>query len=235
MVLHDDNNIERVYLKTLGSGVKVLAVMACEPHSGVSSLAMALAQRHLLAEHSVLYIEMNSVTPSMSKLCTIDGEQVLSLEPALIESKLDGSVITGLTAPTSKETIVALRNPQRLKSAITTLSADYDAIVIDCAPLCMASYQNTTHTVPSDIIASVSDATLLMVNAGRTKAATLRRSLQALALHAIVPSTVVMNHQSNPTLGQELVRECMRIEKFTPKLTAWLINKIMGSHLMHPL
>ena len=298
MQLHDHNNIERLYLKTLATDIKTLAVLACEKDAGVTTLAMALAQRHLLAKRSVLYVELNSIRPTMSALCPFDSgalphnplnkdqlqnpspdkndaflnenfdaeinenadmkvntttdncgidERLSSTnnsdirqknhlnEPMLIQPKDQQAVITGILAPSDRNDILALRNTTTLREHIDNIAKDFDAVIIDCAPLCGAMGDDSSASVPADIVASVCDASILIVQGGVTKAPILKRALNLLASHDKKPTAIAINQQYNPTLGQELIREILRLQKYLPRLTGWLSQKVKHSLLMHPL
>lgn len=271
MQLLNHCDLDRLYLKTLGANHKCVAVTACNSESGVSTMAMALAQRHLLAGASVLYVELNSFAPSMTALCDIDfGDELNSKEPSLnshqndinlaaeslsgnmtpadqgkgnhfpkpmlLASHASDEVITGIMAPQEQNAILALRNPNTLAKQLAKLGRDFDAIVIDCAPLGSAiSETHANQGVPADLIATVADATILMVQAGVTKAPHLKRGIQLLQQHGVSPTAIVLNNQYNPSLGQELIRQAKRIERILPKLSQWLQQKLHQSLLMMPL
>lgn len=261
LIHHPD--LDRLYLKTLGQGSKRVAVTACDNCSGVSTLAMALAQRHLLAGHSVLYVEMNSLAPAMTALYDLpktttplntvvknsssqtqkddscDSTTHLSTSltsPMLVTSHNSEDVVTGVLAPQEQNHILALRNPNTLNQHLERLGKNFDALVIDCAPL-GAQHQGTkaNQIVPADLIATAVDATILMVLAGKTKAPHLKSAMHLLAQQGIKPHAIVMNNQYNPSLGQELIRESKRIHKILPKASEWLTQKIRDSLLMIPL
>ena len=261
LIHHPD--LDRLYLKTLGQGSKRVAITACDNCSGVSTLAMALAQRHLLAGHSVLYVEMNSLAPAMTALYdlpknttqsdihdsnTADQNQQSGLgkSTALLSTRLASpmlvtghnmeDIVTGVLAPQEQNHILALRNPSILNQHLEYLEKNFDALVIDCAPL-GAQHQGTkaNQIVPADLIATAVDATILMVLAGKTKAPHLKSAMHLLAQQGIKPHAIVMNNQYNPSLGQELIRESKRIHKIFPKTSYWLSQKIRNSLLMIPL
>lgn len=249
MQLINHPDLDRLYLKTLGQGLKRVAITACDNHSGVSTLAMALAQRHLLAGHSVLYVEMNSLAPAMTALYDLPGSNkhnnisetntTLShtiASPMLVAANNTEDVITGVLAPQEQNHILALRNPKTLNKHLESLGQDFDALVIDCAPLGAQHQQiKANQLVPADLIATVADATILLVQAGKTKAPHLKSAINLLQQHNISPSAIVMNNQFNPSLGQELIREAKRLNKILPKLSQWLSLKISQSLLMIPL
>ena len=244
MQLLNHGDLDRLYLKTLGAGHKTLAVTACDTQSGVTTMAMALAQRHLLAGHSVLYIELNSLAPSMTALCELDvthtlknaGGQTAIATPMLVTSRISDQVVTGVLAPQEQNHILALRNPNTLKQQLQRFGQDFDALVIDCAPLNTHNGNiDAAPVVPADLIATVADATLLIVQAGKTKAPHLKNAIKMVADQNITPTAIAMNNQFNPSLGQELIREAKRLEKILPTLSRWLTHKIRNSLLMLPL
>lgn len=259
MQLINHPDLDRLYLKTLGQGLKRVAVTACDRDSGVSTLAMALAQRHLLAGHSVLYVEMNSLAPAMTALYDLPNNDLSNNDspnkseshnaasrltsindsiasPMLVAANNSHDVVTGVLAPQEQNHILALRNPKTLNKHFERLGQDFDALVIDCAPL-GEQHQSTkaSQLVPADLIATVADATILMVQAGKTKAPHLKSAMHLLQQHNISPSAIVMNNQLNPSLGQELIRESKRLNRLCPKLSQWLSLKISKSLLMIPL
>lgn len=234
MQLYDHNNLERLYLGTLGTGIKTLAVAGVEPNVGCTTLAMALAQRHLLAHHSVLYVELNSLAPSLSALCQLDTETSGST-PMLVGSSVSDAVVTGVLAPQDKLHIVELRQPQRLAQYIEELSQGFDAIVIDCAPLCGHIDEESALAVPADIVARVTDNTILVIKGGVTKAPVLKRALGLMKSQNVEPTAIAINQQFNPSLGQELIREADRLKPFAPKVSRWIAQKIRASLLMQPL
>lgn len=234
MQLYDHNNLERLYLTTLGSGIKTLAVAGVEPGAGCTTLAMALAQRHLLAHHSVLYVELNSLAPSMSAICQLDQNDVATT-PMLVTSSVTDAVVTGVLAPQDKLHIVELRQPQTLKRYIEEMGQGFDAMVIDCAPLCGHTDEESALAVPADIVARVTDNTILVIKGGVTKAPLLKRALSLMKAQNVAPTAIAVNQQHNPSLGQELIREAERLKPYLPKVSRWLTQKIRTSLLMQPL
>lgn len=235
MQLYDHNNLERLYLKTLGNKHKTLAIMGCESGVGATTLATALAQRHLLAHHSVLYLELNSLAPSMSALCQLNQNESFDDTPMLITSQASDAVFTGIMAPQEKKQIINLREPQRLKAFIDHASENFDAVVIDCAPLCGPANHGDTLSIPADIIASVCDNSIVVIKGGQTKAPVLKQALALLEAQNVQPNAIAINQQNNPSLGQELIREAERITPYLPKLSRWISQKIQASLLMQPL
>lgn len=234
MQLYDHNNLERLYLSTLGTGIKTLTVAGVEPNAGCTTLAMALAQRHLLAHHSVLYVELNSLAPSMSAVCRLDNDDS-GCTPMLVSSSVTDAVVTGVLAPQNKRHIVELRQPQTLKKYIDEISQGFDATIIDCAPLCGHVDEESTLAVPADIVARVTDNTILVIKGGVTKAPVLKRAIALMQAQAVTPTAIAINQQFNPSLGQELIREADRLTPFLPKVSRWLAQKIRASLLMQPL
>lgn len=234
MQLYDHNNIERLYLRTLGTGIKTLSIAGVEPSAGCTTLAMALAQRHLLANHSVLFVELNSLAPSLSALCQLEDTST-DATPMLVASSVSDTVVTGVLAPQDKLHIVELRQPQTLKRYIEEISQGFDATVIDCAPLCGHVDEESSMAVPADIVARVTDGTILVVKGGVTKAPVLKRALALIKAQNISPAAIAINQQVNPSLGQELIREADRLKSFSPKISRWITQKIRSSLLMQPL
>lgn len=238
MSLYENTNIKRLYLKTLGSGQRIVSIMGTESKVGSTTLAIALAQRHLLAKHSVLYVELNSISPNMYALCDIthNTQQTQNQVPMLISSNDSEEVITGILAPQDKNDILTLSNPILLKNYLDKVSNGFDAIIIDCAPLCASQDSDDIElTIPADMVAAVSDGIILVLKGGATKIPILKKALSLIQLHGKKPTAIAINQQTNPTLGQELIRECMRMQQYFPKLSKWLCSKLKESGLMQPL
>jgi protein-tyrosine kinase len=225
--------LEAVYARSIGQGMRTLAVCAANSGEGVSMLAEALARRAQAAGRRVLLVEMNLYQPTMANHFGIERQAWL---PARSE-KGQGALpliheIQGfgvLPASLAKEASMRLREPHVLEHSLNEWLNHYDHVIFDTSPL------NATnqHNIPAERIAAACEGCLLLVLAGKTTQSAViqaRRRLDAANVRLI---GAVVNDCYNPTLAAEMVREVRRLERWVPRMAGWLKRRVMDSPLLN--
>ena len=94
--------IEQIYARTLDAGARAISISSANTGEGVTSIAMALAQRNLLAGRSTLVVDLNLHHPALNSLLSLEknpSETTFLDEPQLVTTEQHAIAITGITVP----------------------------------------------------------------------------------------------------------------------------------------
>lgn len=240
---YQNMEIEQIYTQLLSQKKASLAVCSAESGEGVTSLAMALAQRCLLAGHATLLVDLNLHHPALKSLLEINAppltlnaslpvmpnaEGQLLNAPQLISCMQSEGVITGVVAPTQREKIIKLRQPGTLEECIAQWLQQYDTVIIDCSPINRVNAKN----IPPERVAAACTGALLTVLAGITSEAAIDLAVAKLNNAQAQLLGCVLNDQYNPTLKAELIRETQRLMPLLSCLIPPLKKVINQSHFL---
>lgn len=217
--------IEQIYCQVLSKPRRAIAICSANAGEGVTSLAMALAQRNLLAGHATLVVDLNLYRPALKSLLSIadvtDDSSATQLQvnisttilaaPQLVTAQQNRLAVTGVTAPLQRENIIKLRQPGVLEQCISQWMHYYDSVIIDTSPL----NRNNAQNIPAERVAAACDGAILMVLAGQTSEAMVSNAVKKLNSSNAQLLGCVFNDRDNPSLKNELLRELQRIRKLT--------------------
>lgn len=222
--------LERIYTQTLAGKIRSLAVTAANSGEGVTTLAISLTQRNLMAGRSTLLVDLNLWNPSLSGILDLDqgaGKQQLLPPPQIISSGESSLALMGVTAPTRRDVLLKLREPGVLKECIEEWHREYDSIIIDTSPLNRINSRN----IPAERVAAACGGAILVVLAGRTNEAMVESAVKKLHEAEARLLGTVINDQCNPGLREELLRETLRLKRL-PRLATWFRRKIQQAKLL---
>lgn len=223
--------VDRIYSLVTSQGYRSVAITACNPGEGVSSVAMALSQRCLLSGQSALLVDLNLYRPSLVPLLathTQTGCQELFPAPELMGVENHPLALTGVAAPCSRHALIKLRRPGILEQAIEHWQRDFDIVIIDTSPLNRVNANN----VPAERAAAACDGTLLSVLSGRTSKAQVIEGVARLNAAGAAIAGCILNDKHTPPLRTELLREIKRLNKRFRWLAIWLRKKIRKNRLL---
>ncbi|OUS11952.1 hypothetical protein A9Q89_07260 [Gammaproteobacteria bacterium 53_120_T64] len=225
--------IEQIYSRLLSCGQRALSICAANPGEGVTSVALALAQRNLLAGKSTLLVDFNCYRPTLKPLLSLGGnsakhpEEMLfsaAAEPQLLGSAEGELAITGIPCPQRREFIMTLRKPGMLEQCIEQWLQNYDSILFDTSALNRSNGNN----IPPERVAAACDGAVLVVLAGSTTEAMAASAITRLQDGGAQLLACIYNDRDNPSLKNELLRELNRLEPrfkgIVRYLGAWLRN-----------
>jgi protein-tyrosine kinase len=222
--------IEQIYQQTLAQGMGSLAVTAANPGEGVSTVAIALAQRSLLAGRRTLLVDMNLFRPSLRALALEEPVDTAnpSIQPQLVGAEGCSLALVGVTAPTRREEILRLRRPGEMARLIEAWLTEFDSVIFDTSPFSRINANN----IPPEQIAAACDGCLLVVLAGRTT-----ENMASVAVHKLRDSNAhllgcVLNDRFNPPLQKELQREVNRLPRLLRRVADALRSWIRQSPLL---
>ena len=236
--------IEQIFYQAFSPGHRAIAICAAESGEGVTSLALALAQRQLLAGNSVLVVDLNLYRPTLTPLLSIDdtltdatNKTAITMEaryndllmpPALTINEDNPVVLTGITAPNTRESVMKLRKAGVLELFIEQWLSQYDSVIIDTSPLNRMNAKN----IPPERVAAACDAAILMVLAGKTPVASITNAITKLnnAQANLIGS--VINDRDNSSLKDELLRETTRLFSRCNWLQKYLSKRLNKSRLL---
>ncbi len=223
--------IERSYSQVLAGGNRTLAITSANPGEGVTSIALALVQRNLLAGHSTLLVDLNLYRPSIDGLLRL-GQQPEEAElleaPQLVTTQEYPLALTGITAPIRREVVMQLRRPGVLEQCITEWRRGYDSIIFDTSPINRINANN----IPPERVAAACDGVLLVVHAGHTTEAMVATATDKLKTTQAELLGCIFNDRDNPPLRSELLREIKRLEPRLGSIARHMGNWIQNNHLL---
>ncbi len=221
--------LERVHSGLLSDAKRTLAVTSADSGEGVSSMALALAHRSLLAGRTTLLVDLNLHRPSLERILgfgprNTDSQPELLPKPRLVTNAGHNLALSGITAPTSREAILGLRVSGVLEQSIVEWQREFDTIIFDTSPLNRINAGN----IPAERVAAACDGALLMVLAGHTTENKVSAALDRLNSAGAEVLGCVINDRDNPPLKQELLREVQRLEQCcrgaATRLKGWIDN-----------
>ena len=232
-MLFDNVNteIDTLYQQVFASGVEVRSVTICAANEqeGVTSLALRLAERSIMAGKSTLVVDLNLYHPSLELLLDDSQDrlektsnQTLLSGPGIVSSNNQEWVLTGVPAPLKRSAAMELKNPGVLEQCIARWKEEFDCIIFDTSPINRVNANN----IPAVRVAESCDATIMVVLAAKTTNFMLTSALQKLNATKANLIGCVYNDYLNPSLKSELIREARRLPRclngLTKKLCAWL-------------
>ncbi|MFT5879373.1 MAG: protein-tyrosine kinase [Moritella sp.] len=235
--------IEQIYSQILSEPGTSIAVCAANSGEGVTSIALALAQRNLVAGRSTLVVDLNIYRPAIKSLLDFDvllplganrtgnsaeNEAATSavhsinterlMPPQLVTTDNNTIALTGVTAPSKREHIMKLRQPGVLEKYVYNWLQQYDNVIIDTSPINRINARN----IPPERVAAACDGAILVVLAGHTTEAMLSTAVSKLNTANAQLLGCIFNDHDNPSLKNELIREA---ERLAPRF-GWLSKRL---------
>jgi len=211
--------IEKIYSQLQAENNRVIAICSANQGEGVTSIALALAQRNLLAGQSTLVVDLNLYHPSFNKLLTVDTTPAKtdSLDlPQLVTTQKQPIALVGVTSPERRDLILKLRQPGILEQYIIEWQKTFDTIIFDTSPINRVNANN----IPAERVAAACDGCLLVVLAGCTTQSMISSAVDKINMASARLLGCIYNDRDNPTLKNELLRE---IQLLGPRFD-WLIR-----------
>ncbi|GLO63443.1 chromosome partitioning ATPase [Vibrio sp. MACH09] len=214
--LHSET--EQLFIMAETAHCKTLCVTACHAKAGVTSLAMAIAERYLLAGYKTLLLDLNLHRPSFSPV----DQHSLSGDITLISEKNSNRCFQGLCCNLDTASLLEMRKGVFLNQQLEIWLKEYQRIVVDTSPL----LQQNRGNIPANLVAAACDNTLLSVSAGRTTKPEIQKALKLLNLGDINLLGTVLNQRLQPTLSQEIQREINRFSWLPNHWLSWLKSHV---------
>lgn len=213
--------IDRIHSQLSDKYIRCVAISSANSGEGVSSIALALAQRSLLAGHSTLLVDLNIYHPSFKSALNIDdvtSEPSLFKQSELVYLENTSIVVTGITAPIQRSSIMKLRQHGVLEQYIQEWKESFDRVIIDTSPLNRVNANNIT----PERVAAACDGCLVVILAGSTTESMIVSAIDKLSSASAHIIGCVFNDRDNPSLKNELIRE---IKRLRPRFN-WLANHL---------
>ncbi|CEO39476.1 CpsD/CapB family tyrosine-protein kinase [Photobacterium kishitanii] len=222
--------IEDIFLFLEQQNYHSICITSSNPKEGVTSLAQAITERHLLAGYRTLLVDLNFQNPSLIPLTQFikkpysnnQTNDYLAYDPHNKVGVLGTSIIK------DKAHIITLRQPQNLKKTIATWLLEFDKIIIDTSPLS----QSSLHNIPAHTVASCCDGTILIILSGQTRQNEIKDALDKLAAHNANLIGLVFNDQFQPHIKNEICREIKRCTFLPDKISTKLIKFIKNNRFL---
>lgn len=222
--------IEKIFSQLKAAKSRSIAISSVNSGEGVTSIAIALAQRSLLAGDKTLLVDLNLHRPAFNQLLDIEQEpsEKLLNTPRLITTQTHQIALTGITAPDKREMVMMLRRPGVLKQCIDEWLNNFDNVIFDTSPLGRLNANN----IPAEQIAAACDGCLLVVLAGHTTEAMITSAVKKLKSTGSTILGCIYNDKYNPSLKNELHRELNRLEPRFSRFTRPLHNFLNKNRLL---
>lgn len=232
--LHASPSVDSICNQLIRNRTRLLAIASACPGSGNSVISLALAQRMAQADKKVLLVEFNSQSPSLhwrtgtkqSAWLPNDGQW----HDALQKTGCPGLMV--LTAPLcdlQHPDNIEFRNTEVLCSFFGQALDQFDLIICDTPPL----LNPQEGCICGVTIASVCETCLLNVLTNVTTESQIDEASSILRQANIPLLGAIMNDQFSPGLKEEIIREINRFEKYLPRLSRYLKNKVEESELIN--
>ena len=226
--------IEQIYSQVFHPPGRAIALCAANAGEGVTSVALALAERNLLAGRKTLIVDLNLYQPTLSKVTNIvllptpsASRSTILAAPQLISLPDNCRVMTGIPAPEDRNQILKLRQPGTLEHCINSWLQSYDDVIIDTSPLNRVNAGN----IPAERVAAACDGAVMVVLANHTNEAMLNSAIDKLGCADAKLLGCVFNDRDNPALTDEIIREAQRLPRWLRRLCRPLITWLSN----HPL
>ncbi len=172
-------------------GLRSVLITACSPGDGASVVTANIATYlSLNTGHKVLIIDANLRQPTLHKLFNVPADDGFSdvLQGKVVLEKAIRRVSDQLDIlPTMKcaESSLSLLNSPKIREGIRKLEESYDIIVIDSS--------NLKDFKDSEVLSSVLDGVVLVIEPGRARRQAVRASLEALEQKKVNILGVIFN------------------------------------------
>ena len=227
--------IEKIYCQLQNGSKRSIAICSANQGEGVTSVALALAQRNLLAGHSTLLVDLNLYRPALNTLLSLDSQSLLPQlntdtfnSPQLVTTQEQSTALTGITSPCHRDLILKLRRPGVLEQYIDEWHKSFDTIIFDTSPINRVNAKN----IPAERVTAACDGGLLVVLAGHTTEAMITSAVEKINIAGGQLFASIYNDRDNPTLKSELVREVHRLGHHFKWLARYIKKQINKSRLL---
>lgn len=208
------NELDAVYTAVTQSQSRSIAFTSAYSQEGVTTLVLALARRILLAGHSVLIVDFNTYRPAFHKMMALPALADNLLTPSLITDQSQQLAITGICIPESKSLRYKMKRADVLQETLEGWLSEYDYVLFDTTPIKHVNQKN----ISCLNVASVCDATIIVVLSGHTSQNAVAELKQQLNNTGANILGCVLNDKNYPTLKEEILREIGRM----PNALKWL-------------
>jgi len=218
--------VEAIYNQTIGSGYKTLAVTSAKYGEGKTTIAQAIVERAQVIGKNVLLVEMNTYNPALSNDLRLSSTKEVRANK-IIYIKNKGYSL--LPAPQQINDVLHYRERHLLHEAIKKWLKEFDSIIFDTSSLTSFNQSN----IPAEIICSECEASILVVEAGKTPSNLIQQAIEKLKFTKVNLVGSVINDKSNPSLLTELHRETYRFNRSFPKLMSKIRSKLSSLVLLN--
>jgi Mrp family chromosome partitioning ATPase len=219
------HEVERIALATLGQGIRTIGITSHGGQAGVSTLAADLAEVTALSGVSTLYVNLTTtVQPNARDIIWRPGEG--GAGQAITR---DARGFDVLTARFDLPTRFLFNNVDRLKQSFSEELARYKAVIIDIPALCVAEAEH----INGAAAAAACDGVLLVCVSGRVTRAELIKGTAAMDAAKVNVLGTVLNDIECPSLGAEIAREALRLERFAPRFANWVSRQALNSPFLN--
>lgn len=228
----DDAQLESLYRQTIGQKPGILSLTAAGPGEGVSTLCYAIARRAALSGHRALLVDLNAIRPSVHARFALDHAFWRADDPAGGASEITQLAGTGLSvlpAPAGTAWHPSFRERASLGACLARWRTQFSAVILDLSPV----DRSTAIGVPAELIAALSDHTLLVALAAATPAMRIAECIHRLKGAGVIPTGIVLNDFRNPGLGAELQRSSHRLDRILPGLARRFRARVASSTLLN--
>lgn len=208
---HLNTLLERLRNATFTRGARLIAFTAAHPDAGTTLIASLFANR--LHEAGLRILLMDASLAADPRVPSAAWEPGDGSAADMVARREDGP--DQLWIAVNPDDAGRFNDPVRLRTMFEADLAQYDAIIVDCAP----TQVGTGAAIEAMTIAAIAGATILVGKANRTLGFERDNALMLLTECQASLAGVIVNDQQAPSFGAELAREARRFERFLPRLS----------------
>jgi len=226
--------LERVYSRTIGSGLRSLAVTAAESGEGVTTLVVALAKRNRHSGRPTLVVDLNLHRPALHQRFGLSFIPAVAVGARGMDAlpQVDlGDQLFVIPASANRDEALLLRDATLFKKYLDAWSSQHHegVVLFDTTPVNGGNKGN----IPAERVCKGCAGSILVVLAGKTPASAVRAALDRLKAEGVTPIGTVLNDRHNASLAEELRRESHHFDRFLPGFTQRLRGRIRASQLLN--
>lgn len=224
--------LERVYARTIGHGIRSLAITSADEREGVTTLLVALAKRNRYSGRTTLVVDLNLHRPALHHrfgLTSIPVADEGVNGPNHLPRVDLGEGLSVIPAPTNRGDTVLLRESAHFAEYLKVWLDQYDVVLFDTTPLNGSNKGN----IPAESVCYGCEAAVLVVLAGITPTSAVRAALDRVGAAQVNLVGTVLNDYHNPSLAEELRRESHRFDRLLPGLMQRVRGRVRASQLLN--
>ena len=219
------HEVERIALATLGQGTRTIGIASHGGQAGVSTLAADLAEVTALSGVATVYVDLTTtVLPNARDIIWRPGQG--GAGQAITH---DARGFDVLTARFDLNTRFLFNNVERLKQSFNDELSRYQVVIVDIPALCVAEADH----INGAAAAAACDGVMLVCVSGRITRAELIQGTAALDAAKVKVIGTVLNDIECPTIGADIAREALRLERFAPRFAGWVSAKARTSTFLN--
>ncbi|MGF1563550.1 MAG: hypothetical protein ACFB3T_15380 [Geminicoccaceae bacterium] len=224
------HEVDAVYRATIGNDLRAIGVTAPREGHGVSTLAMALAERSALADRSTLLVELTTRASALTERHGVSRQDWTDAPGSAAQAwHTLRPGLTGLPSPSLSRPTPLLRERAVLARLRDEWLERFDLIIYDLPPVLATSQRQ----IDPLVAAANCNGVIISVTTRLTTEADLIACVDQLRRADAELLGIVVNDRENPALADEVARELGRLKRLHPGLIGRLQRWVRKRAFLH--